>query len=160
MSSAGDQGDRAHAREDAPHTEPGRTRNPLHVTLAAVPVSASLARDLVRRWLRVLCWPPGQLGDIVLAVNEAVSNCIEHAYQSDVPGLVRIEGRVLDAPEARRVELIVYDHGSWRPVPPPEEHRRRGIPLMHACMENVVVDGSNRGTRVALRSRTVPQTAW
>lgn len=130
----------------------------MDVTLAAVPVSASLARDLVRRWLRVLRWPPGQLCDIVLAVNEAVSNCIEHAYRSDLPGLIKIEGRVVDAPNARQIELVVHDHGSWRPVPPPNEHRRRGIPLMHACMEHVVIEGSSRGTRVALRSRTVPRS--
>jgi anti-sigma regulatory factor (Ser/Thr protein kinase) len=52
----------------------------LQLELAADPVVASVVRDEVGRWLTVLGWPADQGEDIVLAVSEAVSNAIEHAY--------------------------------------------------------------------------------
>jgi serine/threonine-protein kinase RsbW len=156
MSSPSDPGEKARTHEDTP---PAGTRAPdgLRVTLPAVPVSASLARDRLRRWLRALRWPPGQLADIVLAVNEAVSNGVEHAYRAAVPGLIDIEARVLgDPPDGRRVEVTVRDSGSWRPSSAAAENRGRGIPLMRACMDHVTVDGTDHGTVVTLLSRTVP----
>lgn len=159
MSSLSDPGDRAGTHED---TTLARTGLPglLHVTLPAVPVSASLARDQLRRWLRALRWPPGQLADILLAVNEAVSNGIEHAYRATVPGLIEVEGRLLhDSPSGRRVEVSVRDRGSWRPPSAAAENRGRGIPLMRACMDQVAVDGTDDGTVVTLLSRAVPLAA-
>lgn len=129
----------------------------LRLTLPALPVSASLARDRLRRWLQALRWPSGQLGDVLLAVSEAVSNSIEHAYRYGLPGLVEIEGRVLIEPaNTRRVELTVRDHGRWRTAPPHDESRHRGIPLMRACMDRVSIDTTDHGTRITLRSRAVP----
>jgi hypothetical protein len=42
-------------------------------------VGGGLARPGAgQRWLAALRWPPGQNDDLVLAVNEAVSNSVEH----------------------------------------------------------------------------------
>jgi anti-sigma regulatory factor (Ser/Thr protein kinase) len=128
----------------------------LHVTLSAVPVSDSLVRDRVRRWLQSLSWPQGQMGDVLLATSEAVSNAIEHAYHSRVPGLVELEGKLRATRGGRWLELRIRDYGSWRPVPAQDENRRRGIPLMHACMDEVKIDGTDHGTEIKLRSRIVP----
>lgn len=135
----------------------GTPPSTLRVTLPALPVSDSLVRDRVRRWLRALYWPHGQLGDVLLAASEAVSNSIEHAYRSRVPGIVEVEGRLQAEPGGYRwIELTVRDYGSWRPVPTQTENRRRGIPLMRACMEDVRIEGTHHGTEIRLRSRTVP----
>jgi anti-sigma regulatory factor (Ser/Thr protein kinase) len=129
----------------------------LRVSLPALPVSDSLIRDRMRRWLRALRWPAGQLGDVLLAASEAVSNSIEHAYRSRVPGLVEIEGRLLVKPTGYRlIELTIRDFGAWRPVPMNNENRRRGIPLMRACMDVVKIEGTEHGTEINLRSRPVP----
>jgi anti-sigma regulatory factor (Ser/Thr protein kinase) len=128
--------------------------------LPADPIAISVARKQVRRWLARLSWPAGQLDDIVLAVSEAVSNAIEHAYLDQPPGVVEVRGGIEATPGGqRRVTVIVRDHGRWRLAPIDDENRRRGIPLMRACMDTVTIgqpDDDRAGTWVVLRSRAVP----
>lgn len=132
----------------------------LGLALPAEPISISVARAAVRRWLAEWSWPAEQLEDIVLAVNEAVSNSIEYAYLHQPPGTVEIRGAIEATPRGqRRVTVIVRDHGRWRPPPIDDESRRRGIPLMQACMDSVAIgqpDDKPVGTRVVLRSKAVP----
>jgi len=125
-------------------------------------VVASVARDEVGQWLTALCWPAGQREDIVLAMSEAVSNAIEHAYLDQAVGLVTITGGVETAPDGRRrVTVVVRDYGRWRPIPIQHENRRQGIPIMRACMDAVSIGHSadQVGTWVVLRSRAVPPLA-
>jgi anti-sigma regulatory factor (Ser/Thr protein kinase) len=135
----------------------------LRLQLLADPVTPSVARHQLRRWLATLCWPAGQLDDIVLAVSEAVSNAAEHAYLDQPPGVVEMHGWAEATPgEMRRVTIVVRDHGRWRPPPIDDENRRRGIPLMRACVDTVTIeqpDDTRSGTRVVLRSRAVPPAA-
>jgi anti-sigma regulatory factor (Ser/Thr protein kinase) len=135
----------------------------LRLQLPADPITPSVARHQLRRWLTTLSWPSGQLEDVVLAVSEAVSNATEHAYLDQLPGVVEINGRAETTPGGqRRVTVIVRDHGRWRPVPIDDENRRRGIPLMQACVDTVTIeqpDDTRSGTRVVLRSRAVPPPA-
>jgi len=53
------------------------------------------------------------------------------------------------------VELTVQDHGRWRPIPEQSENRRRGIRLMKAAVGELVIDGTEHGTRVQMRGRPV-----
>jgi 8-oxo-dGTP diphosphatase len=143
-----------------------RSVEPVRLQLPADPVSASVARDRLRRWLDALGWPPAQSEDIVLAVSEAVSNSVEHAYlghRDDQPaGEVDVHVRATTEAGLRHITAVVRDHGRWRPVPADDEYRRRGIPLMRACMDRVAItplrndDGEHAGTLVTLRSRPVP----
>ena len=70
------------------------------------------------------------------------------------------KGGVQATPDGqRRVTIIVRDHGRWRQAPTDDEHRRRGIPLMRAYMDTVIIgqpDDGRVGTWVVLRSRPVP----
>ena len=130
------------------------------MALPADPVSISVARAGLRRWLVGWSWPADQLDDIVLAVNEAVANAVEHAYLDQPSGMVDIRGGIQQTPPAeRRVTIIVRDHGRWRPPPLDDEHRRRGIPIMQGCMDSVTIgqpDNDSVGTWVVLRSKAVP----
>lgn len=135
----------------------------LDLVLAADWISPSVARDQVRTWLRAHRWSPAQTDDLVLAVNEAVSNSIEHGYQvgpDDPPSgeTVEIRGRIVRAGDgSRHAELTVRDTGTWLP---PNEHtpttRGQGIRLMRACVEHLTIDGAPDGTTVTLHSRPVP----
>lgn len=136
-------------------------RQPLRLQLPADPIAPSVARNRLRHWLTASFWPAGQLEDIVLAVSEAVSNAVEHAYlDHQGPEVVEINGEVEVAPGGhRRVTVVVRDHGRWRPPPIDDENRRRGIPLMRACVETITIgapDDNRTGTSVVLRSRAVP----
>lgn len=132
----------------------------LQLELPADPIVASVARDEVGQWLTAaLGWPADQGDDIVLAVSEAVSNATEHAYLNQAVGLVTITGGVETTPDGqRRVTVVVRDYGRWRPIPIHHDNRRRGIPIMRACMETVTIGHSTDqvGTWVVLRSRVVP----
>ena len=135
-------------------------RELLHLALPADTVSISVARAGLRRWLVGWSWPEDQLDDIVLAVNEAVANAVEHAYPDQPSAMVDIRGAIQQTPPAqRRVTIIVRDHGRWRPPPLDDEHRRRGIPIMQGCMDSVTIgqpDNDSVGTWVVLRSKAVP----
>ena len=132
----------------------------LWLQVRAQTIAPSLARLRVRQWLTALSWPVAQLEDIVLAVSETVSNAAEHAYRTTAPGAIEVLGAVETTPDGqRRVTILVEDHGRWRPAPVANENRRRGIPLMRACMDTVTItsqDTVRPGTRVILYSRAVP----
>jgi serine/threonine-protein kinase RsbW len=129
---------------------------PLDLVLAADWVSPSVARNEVRTWLRAHGWTPPQMDDIVLAINEAVSNSIEHGYgigEGDPAGTgtVELRGEITD----HQVTFTVRDRGVWRrPVDDPKSTRGQGIRLMRACMDHVTVDVNEDGTTVVLRGRT------
>lgn len=143
---------------------PSRQRPPptLSLQLAADAVTLSVVRQRLARWLGEHGWPPGQCDDVVMAVNEAVSNSVEHGYGVGTeavghPGLIEVTGVILPAGDGhKRVECVVRDHGKWRPPPEDDENRRRGFVMMGACMESVKVDGTDMGTTVALLSWPVP----
>lgn len=131
---------------------------PLDLVLAADWVSPSVARDKVRTWLRAAGWTAPHVDDLVLAINEAVSNSIEHGYgvgadDSAGTGTVELRGEITD----HHVVFTVRDHGVWRPpVDDPKSTRGQGIRLMRACVDRVTVDGSDEGTTVVLRGRPLP----
>jgi len=135
----------------------------LDLVLAADWISPSVARDRVRVWLKANRWSPAHTDDLVLAVNEAVSNSIEHGYQvgpEDPPSteMVEVHGVIRRAETgARHVEFTVRDAGTWQP-PSEDRHstRGQGLRLMRACVEHVTVDSGDDGTTVTLHSHPVP----
>jgi anti-sigma regulatory factor (Ser/Thr protein kinase) len=81
--------------------------------------------------------------DVVLAVNEAVANAMEHAYG---PGDARVEVA------ARRsglgaLDVQVRDFGHWRTSRPPDGGGR-GLTLIRNLMDDVTVDTTPDGTVV------------
>lgn len=134
----------------------------LDLVLAADWISPSVARDQVRAWLRANRWSPANVDDLVLAVNEAVSNSIEHGYRigpDDPPGTetVVVRGVIHRAPDgSRHVELTIHDTGGWLPAEEGVTTRGQGIRLMRACVEHLTIDGNHNGTSVTLHSRPVP----
>lgn len=127
----------------------------LRVELPVEPGSAGRSRRETRRWLASLCGTDEQcptVQDLVLAVNEAVSNCIEHAYGATGLGgdaTVLLRG---DA-EGYRVRMEVSDRGRWRDPPTDPGHRGRGIGMIEAVAEDVRVVPGPDGTTVSFQGR-------
>ena len=148
--------------EDQPRTAEAT----LHFVLDVDWVSPSIARDRLRAWLVAHRWSPAHTDDLVLALNEAVSNSIEHGYglSADPAPLalpeppVEVRGRVVTEPDGtRRVELTVRDRGRWRPpVGGSSSSRGHGVTIMRACTDEVTVERGAHGTTVVLRGRPVP----
>jgi anti-sigma regulatory factor (Ser/Thr protein kinase) len=116
-----------------------------------------LIRRGLRGWLGTLGWPEMEAGDLILAVSEAVSNVVEHAYEAGRPGTVRVRAeRSVEAEKSARVVVTVTDRGRWHEPSTGPTNRRRGIPMMRAIADSVDVLGGADGTRVRLVSRPVP----
>jgi anti-sigma regulatory factor (Ser/Thr protein kinase) len=138
-----------------------------HQVLAANPATPSLLRRAFRRWLDQLGWPGEHIDPLVLALNEAVSNAVEHAYPDsalDRQVWVRAELTTTTGSDTasgsgdyRQVVLQVADSGRWRPYPVDPSYRGRGLAIMRACAELLDIDPSPEGTRVRMLSRPVHQ---
>jgi serine/threonine-protein kinase RsbW len=89
--------------------------------------------------------------EFTFAVNEAVSNAIEHGAPSP-HGKIRLNV----AEEDGALVFEVEDHGTFAPGPPEADHlpeRGRGLAFMAATMDEVDVRRSVSGTVVRLCKR-------
>lgn len=134
----------------------------LDVEFAAEPSSAAMSRRAITHWLESLCGVAticdvGQ--DLVLAVNEAISNSVEHAYNG-VPGTVRLQARVRavdgmtpGAGPCARLEVLIEisDEGHWREPPEDPGFRGRGLMMAEASVDRLVIDRTDTGTTVTMR---------
>lgn len=133
----------------------------LDVQFAAEPASAAQSRRAMTEWLTSLCGltalcDVGQ--DLVLAVNEAISNSVEHAYGGG-PGTVRLRARVRtgrtpepDLGPCARLEvwIEITDHGTWREPPSDPGFRGRGLMMAEASVDRMGIERSATGTTVTL----------
>lgn len=129
--------------------------------LPADPAAPSVLRDRMRAWLDQHGWPAEGSADLVLAVNEAVSNAVDHAYpDDDATATVDVQLRVVAAEGHRWIEAVVRDHGRWQPPPATRTSGGHGLPVMRACTAALRIDTGPDGTRVYLSSHPVPARAW
>jgi len=123
------------------------------IRFPADPVQVALFRHGLDRWLQGLEWPDEHRVDALLAINEACTNVVRHAYPVGFPGDVEVTGRLVLEPERRRLAITVRDRGRWHPAP---EGRGFGLRTMRACMHRVVIRHDDEGTAVTLISNAVP----
>jgi serine phosphatase RsbU (regulator of sigma subunit)/anti-sigma regulatory factor (Ser/Thr protein kinase) len=119
---------------------------PLEMTVPAVSSSLSVIRGAVRRWLDDVGAGPTDVTDILLAVGEASTNVVEHAY-GPAGGTVSLRLE-LDPPD---VVITVRDTGRWRA--PRGSNRGRGTRIMQATGHVVAIDHGTGGTEVVIRRR-------
>jgi serine phosphatase RsbU (regulator of sigma subunit)/anti-sigma regulatory factor (Ser/Thr protein kinase) len=105
-------------------------------------------RRVLRRWLAKWLVDEDTAFDITVAVQEACANAVDHAYG---PGAGEFEVDAVHDDGA--IVIAVRDSGSWRD--PRGGHRGRGLPIMNALMDSVVVE-RNGGTTVVLRRALKP----
>ncbi|UMB69927.1 SpoIIE family protein phosphatase [Mycobacterium paraterrae] len=85
-----------------------------------------------------------RVADIVLAVNEAVANSIEHGYQGRKLGKVRLKGDN----DGSRIRIRIIDKGSWKPAATDPGVRGRGLLLIRAVSDWLEMDCTPKGTTV------------
>jgi len=125
----------------------------VHRSWPADPRQLSLIRRELAGWLAPLALTEDETVGVVLAVDEAATNVVRHAYGEGESGAVELT--MWTEPGTLCIEVV--DHGSWRP--PAEERPARGgwgIGLMNKMTDAVMIRFDNRGSRVLLRSR-VPE---
>lgn len=85
--------------------------NEIELRLPAISINESVCRSVVSAFVSTLDPTVEELGDLRLAVSEAVTNCIVHAYKetsSEIPGEIYISVRLYDN---REVTVEVRDDG-------------------------------------------------
>ncbi len=119
---------------------------PLEMEVAATPDRLSEIRAQLGSWLKATGIPDDLAGDIVLVVNEACTNSIEHGYRARQPGpmVVYVEAR------GRGICIRISDFGSWKMPDANPRVRGRGVPLMRAVSGDVTLDGTSSGTTVTM----------
>lgn len=98
-----------------------------------------------------------RFSDVLLAVNEAIANAAEFAYvntRADSPKRGTMDVDATYDADSGTLVVTVNDHGSWRTKTPRlagmQQFRGRGIPLMRALADNLVIDRTKHGTRVTM----------
>ncbi len=108
-------------------------------------------RRQLSRWLRAhLALDAVHSNDVLLAVNEAVTNAAEFAY-GEQRGTVTMQVRYIAA--QRTLVVDVSDRGKWRYTDPSTRSntRGRGIPLMRALADHATISPLPSGTQVRLQ---------
>lgn len=126
----------------------------IHRSWPADPRQLVIIRRELAGWLAPLNLTADEVDGIVLAVDEAAANAVSHAYGEGESGVVELtlwtEGAALC------IEIV--DHGHWRPPAERPVTGGRGIGLMNAMTDAMLIHFDDRGSRVLLRHR-VPQSS-
>ena len=118
---------------------------------AAAPATVVSWRHELTDWLEArLDLGAERRADVVLAVDEALSNSAEFAYRHGGSGDVTLEV-AYSAPD-ERLAITVLDSGTWREVDDTCRplSRGRGIPLMEALADRLDIERGAAGTTVWL----------
>ncbi|RMF78463.1 MAG: ATP-binding protein [Planctomycetota bacterium] len=74
-------------------------------------------RDRLREWLAGIGWAKHDVADVVLAVDEALTNVIRHGYQEQPDQDIHLTARTLDdATLGSGVEIVIRDFGRQVPL--------------------------------------------
>jgi serine/threonine-protein kinase RsbW len=104
-------------------------------------------RQDVTGWSRSVGFTGYGVDDMVLAVDEAVANSIEHGYRHrrpDQPGMVVLFAACAVAHQMAHV--VVADNGSWRPPPADSGTRGRGLPIIEKVTDTFQLHHDDTGT--------------
>ncbi len=127
----------------------GPPASDVHLSLPARPENVAVVRHVMGAFGDVLDLSERTLADIRLAVTEACTNVVRHAYDED-GGHMDIEIR----PSADRLEIIVADSG--RGIAPSTDRHGPGLglPMIGHLADSVEIDRTvHAGSRVAMSFR-------
>ncbi|HEU4974438.1 MAG TPA: ATP-binding protein [Baekduia sp.] len=123
--------------------EPGRW------TVAATPDQVAVLRRAVCEYARGAGITDGRLGDVRLAVSEAVTNAVLHAYRDRDPGEVRVHATV----EADGCLAVIVEDDGFGPLPRPDSPGLGlGLPTIASVADAVeLTAGTAAGARLSMR---------
>jgi anti-sigma regulatory factor (Ser/Thr protein kinase) len=126
-----------------------RQSAPLRIESDATADQLAMIRHRLNGWLRGAEVPDELSADVVLVVNEACTNVIEHAYAGQRTGTVQLEVQCMDG----EVRVRVADTGLWQPPVKNPGNSGRGLMLIRAIADSVDMDSTPAGTTVHMRFR-------
>lgn len=138
--------------------QPVRVTNEMRLEVLSRPENVALARVALAAFASQLDFTLADLEEIKVAVSEAVSNSVIHAYDGEA-GVIRVTGRLGDD----TLEIVVEDWGrgiadvaqarqpSWSSVP---DRMGLGFAFMESFMDGIEVSSEvGKGTTVRMWKR-------
>jgi anti-sigma regulatory factor (Ser/Thr protein kinase) len=117
------------------------------LTLPARPENVSVIRHVLGAFAESLRLPDDLVEDLRLAVTEACTNVVRHAYPPDVAGPVEISIRPMD----ESVSVVVADYGRGIGTSSDTTGPGLGLPLIAAIADEVELQPvPGGGSRVAM----------
>ncbi|HWO58838.1 MAG TPA: SpoIIE family protein phosphatase [Umezawaea sp.] len=117
---------------------------PLRERVPAEAAELSGMRRRVGAWGNAAGLSADLLDDLQLALGEAAANAVDHAYPHG-PGDFDYE---VARDDRGGVHVVVRDRGQWRPAPPDNGHRGRGLRIIQALSESTSFEHGVGGTTV------------
>ena len=129
----------------------------VRLTLPARPENVAVIRHVLGAFAEALQLPADLVEDMRLAVTEACTNVVRHAYHDGEPGPIDVVIR----PNGTKLELIVSDHGAGIGPSPDLAGPGLGLPLIAALTADLEISHGpdNRGSRVAMSFAPVIEAA-
>jgi len=128
------------------------TSSDVRLTLPARPENVAVIRHVLGAFAEALQLPPDLIEDMRLAVTEACTNVVRHAYHGE-PGPIDVTIR----PNGDQLELIVSDQGAGIGPSPDLAGPGLGLPLIAALADHVEIEHApSRGSRLAMSFRCRP----
>jgi anti-sigma regulatory factor (Ser/Thr protein kinase) len=121
-------------------------------TVAATAEQIAVLRTEVTRYAEMVGVADGRLGDVRLAVSEAATNAVLHAYRDREPGQIRVVAHVLDDGCLR---IVIEDDGLG-PLPRTNSPGLGlGLPTIASLADAVELSaGATKGARLSMRFAT------
>jgi serine/threonine-protein kinase RsbW len=119
----------------------------VRLTLPARPENVAVIRHVLGAFAEALNLPAAVVEDMRLAVTEACTNVVRHAYDGDEPGPLEIVIR----PDGDLLDVIVSDRGRGIGPSPDTAGPGLGLPLIAALVHSLEIEHAPRaGSRLAM----------
>jgi serine/threonine-protein kinase RsbW len=123
------------------------TSTDVKLTLPARPENVSVIRHVLGAFAEALLLPDDLVEDLRLAVTEACTNVVRHAYPPELPGPVEIS----IVPTDEHVSVVVADYGRGIGSSSDTNGPGLGLPLIAAIADEVELQPvPGGGSRVAM----------
>ena len=126
----------------------------IRLTVPARPENVAVIRHVLGALAEALALPPALIDDMRLAVTEACTNVVRHAYEGE--GTIDVVVR----PKGDELEVIVADEGRGLGPSPDTAGPGLGLPLIAALADTLEIERDrSSGSRLVmrfLRARTAP----
>lgn len=130
----------------------GPPRPDLELSVPAEPASVGIVRHVLAGLAEAAGLGPEGVADLRLAVSEACTNVVVHAYADGTAGRLDVEARV----ERPLLHVVVRDQGRGLGPRLDSPGLGIGLPILAAVTERVEFSGSPQGTEVRM-AFVVPQ---
>ena len=129
---------------------PAMPRTDVQLTLPARPENVAVVRHVLGAFAESMRLPDELIEDLRLAVTEACTNVVRHAYPDGDPGAVEVSIE----PRGERVKIVVADTGRGIGASSDTSGPGLGLPLIAAIADSVDLQSApGGGSRVAMTFR-------